>query len=81
MGVHNMSTFEKVKEIVVEKLSCSADAVTMEARIQEDLGADSLDAVELIMFLEDDFGMSIPSDQAESLKTVGEIVKLIDSMK
>jgi len=76
-----MNTFEKVKGIVVEKLSCNADDVTMEARIQEDLGADSLDAVELIMFMEDDFGVSIPSDKAESLKTIGEIVKLIDSMK
>jgi len=77
----NMSatTFETVKRVLVENLSADADAVTLESKLNEDLGADSLDAVELIMSLEDEFDIEIAPDQSEGVKTVGDLVSLIDS--
>ncbi len=76
-----MTTFDKVKEIVVNSLSCDEADVTMEASIKEDLGADSLDAVELIMSFEDAFGVAIPTEKASELDTIGEVVAMIDSLK
>ena len=64
---------QRVKEIIVEQLSVTADQVTPEAKFIEDLGADSLDIVELVMTLEEEFGNEIPDEQAEKLLTVGEI--------
>ncbi len=74
-----MSTeiFEKVKKIVVENLSCDASKVTMEASFIEDLGADSLDQVELVMAFEEDFGIEIPDEAAEKITTVGAAVEYI----
>ena len=63
--------FEKIKEIIVEQLGVDPDKVTMEARFQEDLEADSLDLVELIMAFEDEFGGEISDDEAQQIKTVG----------
>ena len=66
--------FEKVRDIIVDTLSCEADAVTMEATLADDLGADSLDAVELNMALEDALGVSISDEELANMKTVGDIV-------
>jgi len=67
----------KVKVVVAEKLNVGEDQVTIEAKFVEDLGADSLDQVELIMALEDDFDLKIPEDEAEKLVTVGSAVDYI----
>lgn len=74
-------TFDKVKEIIVDSLSCDENSVTMQASLSEDLGADSLDAVELNMALEDAFGVSIPDDELASMKTVADIVEYLESNK
>ena len=70
--------FEKVREIVVDTLSCEMDDVTMEARLAEDLDADSLDAVELNMALEDELGVSVPDEELAQMKTVGDIVNYLE---
>ncbi|HEY0302798.1 MAG TPA: acyl carrier protein [Rhizomicrobium sp.] len=71
-------TAERVKKIVVEHLNVDADKVTEAASFIEDLGADSLDTVELVMAFEEEFGIEIPDDAAESIVTVGDAVKYID---
>ena len=71
-------TVERVKKIVVEHLNVDADKVTDNASFIEDLGADSLDTVELVMAFEEEFGIEIPDDAAESIVTVGDAVKYID---
>jgi len=73
-----MSTFEKVKDVVVEQLGVKEQEVKPEASFVEDLGADSLDTVELVMALEEEFGIEIPDEDAEKAKTVGEVVEYID---
>jgi len=73
-----MSTFERVKKVMVEQLGVSEDQVTMEASIVDDLGADSLDVVEIVMALEEEFEMEIPDEEAEKLATVGAIAQYID---
>ena len=70
--------FEEVKRIVVDKLQVDEKQVTMEASFIEDLGADSLDTVELVMDLEEHFGIEIPDEDAEKLKTVKDAVDYID---
>ena len=72
-------TFDKVKEIIVDTLNCDEDAVTLEATLNDDLGADSLDAVELNMALEEAFEISIPDEELANFKTVNDIVTYIDS--
>ncbi len=72
-------TFDKVKDIIVETLCCEEDAVTPEATLFEDLGADSLDAVELNMALEDNFSIKIPDEDIAKMKTVADVVAYIDS--
>ena len=69
---------ERVKKIVVEHLNVDAEKVTDNASFIEDLGADSLDTVELVMAFEEEFGIEIPDDAAESIVTVGDAVKYID---
>jgi len=71
-------TAERVKKIVVEHLNVDADNVTENASFIEDLGADSLDTVELVMAFEEEFGIEIPDDAAESIVTVGDAVKYIE---
>ncbi len=71
-------TAERVKKIVVEHLNVDAEKVTEGASFIEDLGADSLDTVELVMAFEEEFGIEIPDDAAESIVTVGDAVKYID---
>ncbi len=70
--------FDKVKDIIVDQLDVDEDKVKMEASISEDLGADSLDIVDLVMSLEEEFDVEIPDDQVENVKTVGDIVKFIE---
>ncbi|MGE5528707.1 MAG: acyl carrier protein [Patescibacteria group bacterium] len=72
-----MDFFEKVKDILVEQLGCDEEAVTLQANIVEDLGADSLDVVELVMALEEEFELEIPDEDAEKIKTVGDVVNYI----
>jgi acyl carrier protein len=74
----NNLVFDKVKDIIVDQLDVDEDKVKMEASITEDLGADSLDVVDLVMSLEEEFDVEIPDDQVENVKTVGDIVKFIE---
>lgn len=74
-----MSTFDRVKKVVVEKLEVSEDEVTSGAAFIDDLGADSLDMVELVMAIETEFGIDIPDEQAESIFKVQDAVDFIDS--
>ena len=76
-----MSTFEKVRDIVVDQLSVDADDVAIESTFIDDLGADSLDIVELIMAVEEEFGIEIPDSAAEKIKTVQDVVTFIDQNK
>lgn len=70
--------FEKVRDILVEQLDVEEEKVSMEASIIDDLGADSLDVVDLVMSLEDEFDVEIPDEQVKNMKTVGDIVKYIE---
>jgi len=69
---------QKVKDIIVEQLSVNAEQVTPEAKFIEDLGADSLDIVELVMAFEEEFGVEVPDSDAEKLLTVGDVAKYIE---
>ena len=69
--------FEKVKEIIVEQLGVEEEEITMESSFIDDLGADSLDIVELIMALEEEFDMEIPDEEAEKITSVGDVVEYI----
>lgn len=71
--------FDKVKSIIVEQLDADEADVTMDASIQDDLGADSLDVVDLVMSIEESFDIEIPDEEVEGIKTVGDIVKYIES--
>ncbi len=70
--------FERVKEIIVEQLDVEEDKVTLEASFRDDLEADSLDVVELVMELEDEFDLEISDEEAEKIATVGDAVKYIE---
>ena len=74
-----MSTFDRVKKIVVDRLQVSEDQVSAEASFVEDLGADSIDQMELVMGLEDEFGLTIPDEDAEKITNVGQAVEYIES--
>ena len=73
-----MATFDKVRDIVVEQLGSEADEVTLESTFIDDLGADSLDIVELIMAFEEEFNVEIPDEAAEKIKTVQDVDNYID---
>ena len=73
----NMSTFDKVKEVIIDKLGVDEDAIKTDAHFINDLGADSLDTVELIMEFEEEFGIEIPDEDAENITTVGSAVDYI----
>ena len=68
----------RIKKIIVEQLGVNADQVTPEAKFIEDLGADSLDTVELVMALEEEFGQEIPDEEAEKLQSVGDVIKFVE---
>ena len=76
-----MTTFDKVKAIVVEQLGVDESEVTIDSTFIDDLGADSLDIVELVMAFEEEFNVEIPDDVAEQIKTVKDTVEYIDSIK
>jgi acyl carrier protein len=80
-GEQHMSTFEKVRDIVVEQLGVEANDVKIDSTFIDDLGADSLDIVELIMAFEEEFGIEIPDEAAEKIKTVQDVVTYIDQAK
>jgi acyl carrier protein len=73
-----VTTFERVKKVVVEQLDVNPDEVTVEASFMDDLGADSLDVVELVMGLEEEFEIEIPDEEAEKIATVGGAVEYIE---
>ena len=76
-----MSTFDKIKEVIIDKLGVAEAAITEEAHFVNDLGADSLDTVELIMEFEEEFGIEIPDEEAENITTVTSAIKYIDEHK
>ena len=72
---------QRIKDIIVEQLGVNADQVTPEAKFIEDLGADSLDTVELVMALEEEFGLEIPDEEADKLQTVGDVIKYVEDQQ
>ncbi len=74
-----METFEKIKDIIADQLDIAdKDSITERSVITDDLGADSLDVVDLVMAIEDEFSVEIPEDEVENIKTVGDIVKYVE---
>ena len=73
-----MSTFDKIKEVIIDKLGVEDSAITKEAHFVDDLGADSLDTVELIMEFEEEFGIEIPDEDAEKITTVANALEYIE---
>ncbi len=78
MADQNTSIELRVKKIIVDQLGVKEDQVTPEAKFIEDLGADSLDTVELVMALEEEFGQEIPDEEAEKLQSVGDVIKYVE---
>lgn len=74
-----MDTYSKVVSIISEQIGISEDSINKDSDIVRDLGADSIDIVQLLMAMEDEFGVTVTEDDADSLKTVGDIVSLIDN--
>ncbi len=74
-----MSNFERVKELLVENLGVAEEKITLESEIIKDLGADSLDLVEMLLAMEENFGITISDDQTENIKTVQDIVDIIEN--
>ena len=72
-----MTTFDKVKDIIVDSLSCDEEQVTLEASLKDDLDADSLDLFELVMALEEEYDVEIPSDDLAELNTVGDVINYL----
>lgn len=72
------TTEDRVKEIIVEQLGVNPEQVTPTAKFIEDLGADSLDTVELVMAFEEEFGIEVPDEEAEKLQTVGDVIRYIE---
>ena len=71
-------TIDKLKEMLANQLNVEVDKIGKDSKIVEDLGADSLDMIEMLMALEEEFGLSIPDDKVENLKTVGDVASYID---
>ena len=70
--------FERIREIICDQLDLEEDKVTMDSDIMEDFEADSLDGVDLVLSIEDDFGLEVPDDQIENFRTVGDVVRYIE---
>ena len=70
--------FERLREIICDQLDLEEDKVTMDSDIMEDFEADSLDVVDLVMSIEDEFGLEVPDDQIENFRTVGDVVRYIE---
>ncbi|MBP3758644.1 MAG: acyl carrier protein [Firmicutes bacterium] len=73
--------FDKIKEIIMEQLQVDESEITMETNLMKDLSADSLDAVEIIMAIEDEFGIEIPDEEAETIQTVQDLVRFVEDNK
>ena len=73
--------FDKVAEVIAEQLGVAKDTITKDSNILEDLGADSLDIIEMLMTLEEEYGITIPDEQIGQVKTIGQIVELIEKLK
>ena len=71
--------FDKIKEIIIEQLSVEEDDITMDTHLMKDLEADSLDGVEIIMAIEDEYGIEIPDEVAEKFQTVGDLVHYVEN--
>lgn len=71
--------FEKLKKMIAKELNVQEDKITLDTNFIDDLGADSLDAIELVMGVEDEFGITITDEEAQTIQTVGDIVKIIES--
>ena len=74
-------TFEKIKELLSKQLGIAKESITLESEVIKDLGADSLDIVEMLMGLEEEFGIEVSEEEAVRLRTVGDIVAIIDAKK
>lgn len=74
-----MAVFDKVKQIIINELKVDADKITPDTNLKNDLGADSLDAVEIVMALEDEFNISIPDEEIQNISTVKKLVEYIES--
>lgn len=72
---------EEIKKLIAKELNIATEKITMESKLSEDLDVDSLDAIELIMTLEEEFSISIPDNEAQNFKTVGDIVTFIEKVK
>ncbi|HJA26013.1 MAG TPA: acyl carrier protein [Candidatus Fournierella merdigallinarum] len=73
-----MDTFERIRELLAEQLDVDEDKITMESDILEDFEADSLDVVDMVMTLEDEFGVEVPDEQIENFRTVGDVVRFVE---
>lgn len=73
--------FEKLKKMIAKELNVQEDKITLDTNFIDDLGADSLDAIELVMGVEDEFGITVTDEEAQTIQTVGDIVKIIESKK
>lgn len=80
-GGEESMIFEKVRDIIAEQLGIDPEEITMESSFIDDLGADSLDIVELIMALEEEFDIEIPDEDAEKIKTVGDVVEYLSNLE
>ena len=70
--------FDKIKEIIIEQLQVEESEITMDTNLMKDLSADSLDAVEIIMAIEDEYGIEIPDEEAETIQTVADLVRFVE---
>jgi len=70
--------FEKIRALLCEQLDCKPEDITMDTDIIEDLGADSLEVIDMVMSMEDEFGLEIPDEDVESLRTIGSVVKYLE---
>ncbi len=78
--MNEKEVFEKVKAVILQELDLDESKVTMDARLKEDFGADSIDGVQIIMALEDEFGIKLEDESLEEIKTVGDIVKFVKAV-
>ena len=74
-----MNTFDKVKVIIIQALGCEEEAVTLDADLFEDLGADSLDMIEMAVVIEEEFGLEMSNDEVNGLKTINNVIQYVDS--
>ena len=73
--------FDKIKDIIIEQLQVEESDINMDTNLMKDLSADSLDAVEIIMAIEDEYGIEIPDEEAEKMQTVGDLVRYVEENK